>query len=428
LVWVSRQCGDKGAITRLISRHTSLAATIGDLEFGDKEWKRAIAAYDQAITAKTRNADLLGRRARTEEALKNWDGAAADWLQAATGNPEGASMLVEFARRLAARGQVPLADATRAKARRLFGEKKVKDAENAPLAAELGNRLDKLAAALREQKRWSEIEPLIRTCLALHEKLGSDHPKTLDSLNRIGYAYWRMKHFDKAIALFDQSVKLEEARYGRKDPRTLSTVANLGVNYKDAGRVQKAIPLLEEALGAAKEHPSLAWVRTPLLDAYTIAGENVKVATLLLEQLPMARKTLPKDSPQMAGMLAQIGLGLSEQKKWAEAEPLLRECLAIREKTQPNVWSTFNTKSTLGGSLLGQKKYEGAEPLLLKGYQGMKEREKTIPPLGRVRLAEAVDRLIELYIATNKPDEVKKWRAERAKYPEAKQPAATEGR
>jgi WD40 repeat protein/tetratricopeptide (TPR) repeat protein len=424
LVSVSRKRGDERALHSLIARHTSLAATIGDLEFGDKEWQRAIAAYDHGITAKTTNAELLGKRARAEEALKNWNGAAADWLRAATGNPEGASLLVEFARRLTAHSQVPLADATRAKARALFGEKKVKQAENAPLATELGNRLDKLAAALREQKPWSEIEPLTRACRALHEKLGSDHPQTLESLNRVGYAYWRMKQFDQAIALYEQSVKIEEARYGRKDPRTLATVANLGVNYKDAGRAQKAIPLLEEADRAAKEHPSLAWVRTPLLDAYAIAGANVKVANLLREQLPKARKTLPKDSPQLAGMLAQISLGLSDQKKWAEAEPLLRECLAIREKTQPNVWSTFNTKSTLGGALLGQKKYQGAEPLLLKGYQGMKEREKTIPPVGRIRLAEAVDRLIELYIATNKPDEVKKWRAERAKYPEAKKAAA----
>jgi hypothetical protein len=58
----------------------------------------------------------------------------------------------------------------------------------------------------------------------------------------------------------------------------------------------------------------------------------------------------------------------------------------------------------------------------------MKEREKAIPPQGRVRLSEAVDRLIELYIATNKPDEVKKWRAERAKCPETKKAAATEKR
>ena len=52
----------------------------------------------------------------------------------------------------------------------------------------------------------------------------------------------------------------------------------------------------------------------------------------------------------------------------------------------------------------------------------MKQREAKIPPQGKVRLTEAVDRLIELYTATNKPDEVKKWRAERAKYPEVAPP------
>ncbi len=92
---------------------------------------------------------------------------------------------------------------------------------------------------------------------------------------------------------------------------------------------------------------------------------------------------MPKDSPELGGVLAQLGLALLQQKKWTESEPLLRECLAIREKTQPEVWSTFNTQSMLGGALLGQKKYADAEPLLLAGYVGMKQREKTIPEQGR---------------------------------------------
>ena len=132
----------------------------------------------------------------------------------------------------------------------------------------------------------------------------------------------------------------------------------------------------------------------------------------LREQLPQARKALPKDSPQLAGLLAQIGLGLLEQKKWTEAEPLLRECLAIREKTQPDVWSTFNTKSLLGGALLGQKKYAEAEPLLMSGYEGMKRREKTIPEQGKARLPEALERLVQLYEAMDKKDEAAKWRKE----------------
>src|SRR5262249_21360682 len=36
------------------------------------------------------------------------------------------------------------------------------------------------------------------------------------------------------------------------------------------------------------------------------------------------------------------------------------------------------SKAQLGAALLGQKKYADAEPLLLAGYEGMKQREKTI--------------------------------------------------
>ena len=120
--------------------------------------------------------------------------------------------------------------------------------------------------------------------------------------------------------------------------------------------------------------------------------------------------------------MASSGLILIEKKCFTEAEPLLRECLATREKMYLDLWTTFNTQSLLGGALLGQKKYAEAEPLLLKGYEGMKQREKSIPASSRIRLSQALDRLIELFTATNKPDEVKKWQAERAKYLQAKPP------
>jgi serine/threonine protein kinase len=158
--------------------------------------------------------------------------------------------------------------------------------------------------------------------------------------------------------------------------------------------------------------------RLDLLEAYTRAGENAKFANVLREE----RQALPKGSPQLAQLLASTSLILMQHKKYAEAEPLLRECLAIRARTQPDAWTTFNTQSTLGGALLAQMKYAEAEPLLLKGYEGMKAREKTMPQHGgaELRIPEALDRLIELYTALNKPDEVKKWRAERAQYPQVK--------
>ena len=63
-----------------------------------------------------------------------------------------------------------------------------------------------------------------------------------------------------------------------------------------------------------------------------------------------------RQRPRTAAAMASVGRGLLMQQKWADAEPVLRECLAVREKIQPDEWSTFNARSMLGGSLLGQKK------------------------------------------------------------------------
>ncbi len=59
-------------------------------------------------------------------------------------------------------------------------------------------------------------------------------------------------------------------------------------------------------------------------------------------------------------------------------------------------------------------------PLLLTGYEGLKQREKTIPPQGKVRLTEAVERLVQLYEATGRQDKAAKWRKEW----EARKPSA----
>jgi len=68
--------------------------------------------------------------------------------------------------------------------------------------------------------------------------------------------------------------------------------------------------------------------------------------------------------------------------------------------------------SRLGGARVGQAKYAEAEPLLLTGYEGMKQRQAKIPNEGRLRLTEGVDRLVQLYDALGKKDESAKWRKE----------------
>lgn len=170
------------------------------------------------------------------------------------------------------------------------------------------------------------------------------------------------------------------------------------------------------------DHPSTLSSLGGLGKAYCEAKQGEKAAPLLKEYVARQRKRFPKEAPQFAGLLAQVALDLLRCEKFAVAEEMLYECLTVREKKEADAWTTFNTMSLLDGALLGQKKYAEAEPLLLKGYEGMKAREKTIPPQASTLLPETLDRLIELYTATDKPDEVKKYQELRAKYPNPRNP------
>jgi hypothetical protein len=72
---------------------------------------------------------------------------------------------------------------------------------------------------------------------------------------------------------------------------------------------------------------------------------------------------------------------------------------------------------SLGRSLHASSVQPGAEAeaMLREGYEGTRARAKSIAPIDRRRLPEAVDRLIELCTSMDKPEEVKRWRAERAR-------------
>jgi len=122
------------------------------------------------------------------------------------------------------------------------------------------------------------------------------------------------------------------------------------------------------------------------------------------------RKSSRSDSPDLAAALASLGQVLLLLEKGSEAEPFLRECLAIREKALPDDWSRRYATSLLGGALLGQGRYAEAEPLVVQGYEGMKAREAKIPAQAKPHLAEAAERVVRLYEAWGKPSQAAAWK------------------
>jgi tetratricopeptide (TPR) repeat protein len=282
-----------------------------------------------------------------------------------------------------------------------------------------------LAEAYRGTRNLDKALPLYTEALdKARAVLGPKHPDTLTGMNNLALGYAARGQWDKAVPLYEEALAGRRTKLGNDHPDTLTSMNNLARAYAATGTPEKATPLYEEALPLVvtahdPEHPLAQTIRMNLGRMYCDAKQGAKAAAVLTAYLDVRRKQAPKDDPRLASELSMFAQGLMECGEFTAAEPLLRECLGILERTRPDHWVTFNTRCLLGRALLGQKRYADAEPLLLAGYEGMKARETAIPKAGGSEecIPDALGWLIELYTATNKPDEVKKYTELRTKYP-----------
>lgn len=178
-----------------------------------------------------------------------------------------------------------------------------------------------------------------------------------------------------------------------------ATYLGLGEKAKAIQQYEQALALLEAELGP--DDPDTGDCRNQLAVAYRRAGRHDKASRLFSQNVKLSAN---------ASTLAVQGSMLLSQKKPVQAELKLRESLTIRQKIHSDDWTTFDVMSMLGEALLNQGRFADAEPLLLSGYEGMKQRQDEIKD--KVRLTQALERLVQLYQAWGKKenDESARWR------------------
>jgi eukaryotic-like serine/threonine-protein kinase len=149
-------------------------------------------------------------------------------------------------------------------------------------------------------------------------------------------------------------------------------------------------------------------------------GRLAEAEALQREVLDKVRATVGTDQPLVAGVLGQLSATLVDEEKFSDAEPMARECFQLEEKFSPDSWQPRCAQCVLGVSLLGQQKYADAEPLLVAGYEGLKQREATIPKVGKARLKEAAQGLVKLYEATDQAGKAALWNEKLAEFDKLK--------
>jgi serine/threonine protein kinase/tetratricopeptide (TPR) repeat protein len=237
----------------------------------------------------------------------------------------------------------------------------------------------------------------------------------------------KRKNPREAEQMFQEAVQLVDGKEGAQHALGCALIS-LGDHWANATRFQDAIPVLERGCDLIRQSQDVANLRASLerlAPLYAVAREFDKAAARGREAMQCRRNLNMPIQLADTGNLAAIAYALVQLRDKAaavEAEPILRECLALRAAAYPPghklAWGVSNMKSVLGESLLEQSRFADAEPLLLEGYAGLVGDPNVPPPgtLGIDRNREALERIIRLYEDWDKAEPGKGYDAKAAEW------------
>jgi tetratricopeptide (TPR) repeat protein len=155
----------------------------------------------------------------------------------------------------------------------------------------------KLAATLRAQHRPAEAETFYRQGLEINRRVfGEDYPDTVDAYERLKLCLSDQGKIDEVLSIYRTRLELARKRLGEEALRTAAIEKDLLVIYLERSKYKEAEPLARHLLS--------------LMHKQQVGNESLIASEFLL------------------------GLALVGEKKFAEAETLLREMLAKQVKSQ----------------------------------------------------------------------------------------------
>ena len=276
--------------------------------------------------------------------------------------------------------------------------------------------MNNLGNVYRAENNDAQAEPLYRQTLRIRRRvLGPEHPDTLTSMNNLANVYWSQGNYPQAEALYSETMETQRRALGPEHPDTLLSMGNLAATYAKEGKDAQAEALFAQTLEISRrvlgpEHTRTLGFLSDLASLYLRQGKYGLAETDAAQVLAGRRRAGGSEDPfDIHAAAADLALVYVLEGKFSASEPLARENLEFNQKEQPDNWQRFRAESLLGATLVGQKKYAEAEPLLLAGYQGMSARKEKMGVPNLYHLDCAREWLAQLYESWGKSEKAAAW-------------------
>jgi eukaryotic-like serine/threonine-protein kinase len=167
--------------------------------------------------------------------------------------------------------------------------------------------------------------------------LGSEDPKTLESMTQLGSILSLEGHYSEAENLSRKALASERRILGNEDSLTLQTIDNLAVALKGRGNYDEAEKLEREVIPAATrklgpESSQTLQSVNHLGGALVAQGRYADAEQEYRKLIDVERRVWGPDHPQTLAATHNLAMAIEGQGRLTEAEPLFREVLAAQQR------------------------------------------------------------------------------------------------
>ena len=189
----------------------------------------------------------------------------------------------------------------------------------------------------------------------------------------LGEVYYELGVHEEATELLERALEIQTGLYGPDQLETADTLLSLGVNQQTIGNYEAATDSINRSLAIRRK--LLGTSDFGLIEAISAkafleetVGNYTEAEALHSEALHLARRrSRDQDDELLAESMAKLASTYRLQDRPVEAEPLLRDALAMQDRIYagPHPLSD-ETKRQLAELLGGLRKFEEAESLYLE--------------------------------------------------------------
>jgi serine/threonine-protein kinase len=278
----------------------------------------------------------------------------------------------------------------------------------------LASALNGFALLRRAQGDSREAETLLRETLTLLPYISPEQQNNMGVTQAVlALTLADQGKFDEAISIVRGKIAAIREKKLEAGPELAANLTGLGSFLLENGETGESLESLREAEAIYRKlysHANLQLGDNLRLQAQAFfsEGKPSEAEARLAETLTIYRASTGPQFINYATALMVQGLVCGQTGRIDEAEKLLREAMRIRAENMPGThFLRATANGALGEFLTAQKRFPDAEPFLIASYESLKKSQAENSP----RRRRALQRLVNLYEAWNKPEQAASYRA-----------------